>query len=133
MMRKVASAPSKRPTGPRTAAGKAASSTNATKHGVYAKPTDEELAAARRLFDDFIDDDARAAMATRTFVIFERARREKLRLLLSLASCDDPTLVDGLIRAIKRIDEYERKARSRLAKDLTRQEAAPPQLLFRRG
>lgn len=117
---------SSKATGPRTAEGKAASSKNATKHGIHARPTEEELAAARRRFADPREAPAdRTAVVSRTLVVFERARSEKARLLTKLAACVDPWSVAQLLAALQRVDEYERKARSRLTKDLAPLRGAP--------
>lgn len=91
---------------------------------MYAKPTQEELAAARLRFGD-IPDNHQAASASLTLVILGRARAEKLRLVSQLVACLEPGLIEGLIRQINRIDEYDRKARSRLAKSVASLPNAP--------
>lgn len=81
------------------------------------------MKSARLRFGDVPDED-QVAVASRTYVIFRRARAEKLRLLMQLSKCTDAEALKRLVRQVERIDEYERKSRSRLLKDLAR--LSPP-------
>lgn len=102
-------------TGPRSGEGKARSSRNATKHGIHARVSAEELAvlAARLQGLQPPDEDPSGQMLS-TLVVLDRARVEKMRLLQSLGPEPTTQEIEETLTRVLRVDEYERKARSRV-------------------
>jgi hypothetical protein len=106
----------RRSTGPRTSAGKARSSKNAVKHGVHARLDDDEVALFLASLDDRSDELAPSARLAQALLSLDRARLAKEAELLALADDQVVRIADAL-RRLNTLDEYERKARSRLKRE----------------
>ena len=115
-------------TGPRTAVGRAASSLNARKHGLNTPVLDHILQSCLSDYAGLLDfarvrapsgDLADIVYALAVHARLRDRRADLMQSIVSAGTCADTSteeLLDDALEQLRRLETYERKARSRLSR-----------------